>query len=98
MNTAASYPGPARAWVDEGPAIYFDGCRDPTGVQNVYAEVYYGGTTASGYPVLPSPTSPPFTAMTDLASNWSWKFGTPPTFPIYGNVMPTTHVVYVSHP
>jgi hypothetical protein len=95
-TTMASFPGPEAVWLDEGPVLHAAGCPDATGVTPVHADVMYGVTTAKGYPAVPG--TPPHSAMTDLASNWSWTLGTPITIPMYGNVMPTRRLVYVTMP
>jgi len=97
-TTTANYPGPERVWVDEGPVLYREGCVGSTGVVALSVDVMYGGSTSQGYPTILPSGLPGFVSMTDLASNYSWLLGTPLPLPIYGNVQPTRHLVYVTLP
>ncbi|MBI1382170.1 MAG: hypothetical protein GC161_13925 [Planctomycetaceae bacterium] len=97
-STPANYPGPERLWLDEGPVLYTEGCPSTAGVISTFADVMYGATTRGGYPAFPVLGVPPVDTMTDLASNYSWDLSTPLPLPMFGNVMPTRHLVSLSLP
>jgi hypothetical protein len=96
-TTANAYPGPERVWLDEGPVLRTEPCA-PDGVPAVFAEILYGATTAGGFPILPQLGQPNWSNRTDLASNFSWRLGTPFNPPLVGTVMPTRKVLYLTVP
>ena len=98
-----AYPGQEVAWVDEGVFRYHDSCvvaQDPT-QSGDFAEWFYGGSTANGWPVYSlSPSYALTQDFTDLASNYSGPAAsilptTPP--PYVGLVLATRHLIYVNH-
>lgn len=98
-TTGASYPGPESAWVNEGLFRYHDSCQSVAGVTGDTLDVFYGATTAKGFPVVPtSPVFPPSENFTDLASNLAHPVGTPVPLPIIGSVRKTDHLIYVNVP
>ncbi|QDU65437.1 hypothetical protein [Engelhardtia mirabilis] len=95
-TTTASYPGPERVSAAEGVFLYRDVC-DPTGVLAQSIDVFYGAVTQGGYLVLPtSPIAPTTDRFIDLASNYSHTLPAPVTFPVFGTVKPTKHLIYVN--
>lgn len=87
-----SYPGPECVWVDEGLFRYHDSCT----VGETF-EVFYGATTAQGFPVI-SPIPGPATTFHDLADNYSAPLAGPHPLPLFGSIRPTEHVIYVNTP
>jgi len=94
-TTPVSYPGPERAWVDEGVFVHVDVC-DTTGAPTPYAEIKYGGTTEGGYPAQ-SFTGQVLNKFTDLVNNFSVKVGLPILPPFVGSVKPSRHLVYLNY-
>ncbi|MFH0946159.1 MAG: hypothetical protein V2A76_13245 [Planctomycetota bacterium] len=93
-TSAAAYPGEEIAWVDEGLFKYYDSC-----VSLAYYEVFYGGSTDEGWPVVP--TFPPHLQtqkFKDLADNWSVPVVGPKPLPLMGHIMPTNHLIYTNTP
>jgi len=93
-TSAVSYPGEELVWVDEGLFQYYDSC-----ISTDYFEVFYGGSTDEGWPVVPS--WPPMLAtqkFKDLAGNWAARRQGPKQMPLMGLVMPTTHLIYTNTP
>ncbi len=91
---AGAYPGIEKAWVDEGAILYHESC-DTTS----YGEVYYGGSTADGYTVVPTdPVFPTTQNFTDIASNVSFPLPGVPAGPLVGVIMPTRNLIYVNVP
>ena len=96
-TTMASYPGTERAWVDEGVFLVNDACSDVVLGQKKFIDINYGGSTANGYPVLPSPINPTITAdVTDMAANASIPRPGPIIFPLVGAVRPTRSLLYLN--
>lgn len=90
------YPGKECAFVNEGLLTYNDVCPSAAGS---YFEVYYGATTTDGWTIAPSPVAPPLTnKFMDLADNFTYLVGGPVALPLFGNVMPTNHLIYVNVP
>ena len=99
--TAANvYPGPERAWVDEGVFNYNDSCvavADPD-QGGGFLEWFYGGTTAKGWITSSlDPDTPVTQNFTDLASNYSARSPGPAPAPYVGIVMPSNHLIYVNY-
>jgi hypothetical protein len=96
-SNTSSYPGPESAGVAEGLLLYTDVC-DPSGITTSSFDIFYGGLTTGGYTVLGGGGAPvPLTnRFVDLASNYSNLVGTPISFPLFGVVAPTDHLIYVN--
>ncbi len=92
-STAASYPGPEVAWVDEGLFIDHDACTVTD-----WVDIDYGGTTQRGWQVIgPAPISPSF-EYTDLGDNYSAPLFGPYPLPAVGSIRPTDRLIYVNTP
>ncbi|MFG0316838.1 MAG: hypothetical protein ACF8XB_06170 [Planctomycetota bacterium JB042] len=89
-STMASYPGQEAAWVNEGLFRTHDSCGPAD-----FFEVYYGSTTAKGYPVL-HPVA--LSVFTDLADNWTVPLAGPYTFPLVGSIRTTDRVIFMTTP
>ncbi len=87
------WPGQERVWVDEGLFRSHDVCA-----QSDAFEVYYGASTRGGWPVIGFPGTALTQNFHDLSDNWTYVLGTTPTFPLFGNVMPTDHLIYLNTP
>ena len=96
-SSPVSYPGPEHASVAEGLFQYRNVCST-TGVVEQSFDIFYGGYTIAGYPVIPtSPIFPPLSnRFLDIATNYSLLAGTPIAYPLYGAVAPTDHLIYVN--
>ena len=96
-SNGSSYPGPEHASVAEGLFGYNDPCPT-TGISEVTYDIFYGGFTQFGSSVIPtSPIFPPLTnRFLDIASNYSLLTALPISFPLYGSVKPTDHLIYVN--
>ena len=65
------------------------------GLATAFGEVYYGASTAGGYPASVSSGSVPIDdRFTDLASNTSWPVPGPPPATFMGSVLPTRNLIY----
>ncbi len=90
-STPGLYPGNEKSWVDEGVFVHQSACTGD------FAELKYGGTTRSGWPViLPFPV--PGNKFTDLADNYTAPLTGPYPTPILGSIRPTDHLIYVNYP
>jgi len=93
-SAIASYPGPEHVWVDEGFFKYYDSC-----VSNEYYEVFYGGSTDDGWPVIPStPADPPVQNFKDLVDNYSTPVVGAHPLPLLGEIMKSDHLIYTNVP
>jgi len=93
-SSSAIYPGNECAWVDEGLFRYSDAC---TGLDHF--EVFYGGSTDNGWPVIPTTPGVSLTQkFIDLAGNWQKVLGGPNNLPLMGNIKPTNHLIYANVP
>jgi hypothetical protein len=99
-TTAASYPGPEVAWVNEGFFVFHDSCApNTTGtLGETYIDMFYGGETAKGWQVLPHPIYLLTDKFTDLASNFASPASAPVPLPVLGSVMGTRHLIYTNTP
>jgi len=97
-TTMLTYPGIECAWVDEGGFLYNDSCSQAAGGPPSFGEIYYGGSTSDGYPVLPGPILPVSQNFTDLAANFSFALPGVPAGPLVGSVFPTRNLIYVNVP
>lgn len=91
-NSPQIYPGQECAMVDEGLFRDHDLCQS-----NDYFEVFYGGSTIKGWPVLSSTGALLSQNFTDIADNYSTPI-TGGALPLFGNVLPTQHLIYVNVP
>jgi hypothetical protein len=90
-SSPLAYPGPERAWVDEGLFIHQDPCTGDV------IELKYGATTQFGWdPQLPIGIT--VKSFTDLADNYTAPLGGPYPGPILGSVQPTDRLIYVNTP
>lgn len=90
------YPGNECAWVEEGLFRDHDACETTAAAPADFFEVFYGGRTRGGWNIAPTPVGPPLTQnFLDLADNFT---AGPPVPPIFGNIMPTDHLIYVNVP
>ena len=90
-STPGLYPGPERAWVDEGVFVHQSACTGD------FAELKYGGTTRAGWDVaLPVPVV--LNKFTDLADNYTAPLAGPFPAPILGSIRPTDRLIYVNYP
>ena len=94
-TTGASYPGPEQAYVAEGLFLFTDSCLTG-GVGPTSFDIFYGGITDGGYFVVPTAGTTPTDGFVDLASNYSNPTSLPITFPLFGKVAPTDHLIYVN--
>jgi hypothetical protein len=96
-TNASSYPGPEHASVAEGLFGYNDPCPT-TGISEVTYDIFYGGFTQFGSSVVStSPIFPPLSQrFLDLASNYSLLTTLPISFPLFGSVRPTDHLIYLN--
>jgi hypothetical protein len=96
---SGAYPGPESAFVNEGLFSYHDACSLAAGLPGDYFDIFYGGSTTGGYPVISlDPTIALSDKFIDIASNFSLIAGTPPVPPFYGSVGKTDHLIYVNTP
>jgi hypothetical protein len=85
------YPGPEHASVSEVPVLYRDACSTPSFAGTI--ELFYGGMTQFGFQIT-SFTPGSFQTLLDLASNYSNPFPGPLSFPLFGQVQATDHLIY----
>ena len=84
------------AAVAEGLFLYSQVCPS-SGVVSQSLDVFYGGETTNGFPVVPTdPTIPPPNHFLDMASNYSNPYPGPVALPLVGEVWDTDHLIYVN--
>jgi len=97
-TTPFGYPGEEVCWVDEVPIFFKDRCSAAAGGPGAFGEVYYGGSTDKGWPIVPNPAQPLSERFTDLASNTSWKVPGPAPATFMGRVLLTRNLIYFNVP
>ena len=92
-TTTANYPGPEQVWLLEGLFRYDSVCSTSGAIEQSW-EIFYGAQTLGGLAPLALDPSVLLTPnFVDLANNYRRMLGVAPTFPLYGKVMATNHVV-----
>ncbi|QDU66145.1 hypothetical protein [Engelhardtia mirabilis] len=90
----ASYPGPERAFVEEGVFGYHDSCAVTGTSTGNFLEFHYGGSTAAGWAV----TSLLSQNLIDTASNFSVALPAAIAPPFTGSALPSRHLIYANTP
>jgi hypothetical protein len=85
------YPGKEATWVDEGLFVHSDPCNGD------FIELKYGGSTEFGFHAN-LPVGAVVTKFTDIVDNYSAPLAGPYSTPIFGQVMPSEHLIYVNEP